>query len=211
MPLCYIMFYELLLSLFDSFILAKYRLRCAGKKLIDYYYPNDSIQIHKILYLDSVVVVVPLPDYPIYNMTSIENTNEIWQIVDSALRNHITDEDLALNNKIEVRYIYKGRKYRCILDRETAFPMYDVAAIDSHFASKTFKKGVLMAQTDKEDDITGIMKEYSGPLGDFYGSLSANMILNDDDEYLLNHCSKIMITDTYANDREFSKDDLIIL
>ncbi len=111
------------------------------------------------------------------------------------------------------RIIYKYN------DNEIQFPPYDQETIDQYNSSNEYKKTILFAELNGKDgneDVTELVKEYSGPLNNFYQDhenvdIHACLIKNDSGEYILIEDKKLSITDSHVNDLEFNNQDILNL
>lgn len=140
----------------------------------------------------------------------------IWQ--------NILEPEDDLDIYLDVHYKFKLNNYRAIYhyydDNQIKFPPYDEDELEKHqdiyvnkpiFAELNYKDGIRL-------DITEIIKEYSGPLENFYNDkctithgIKVKYIKDSEGNFMLSKDDYIKITDSFANDRIFEYHDILIL
>ncbi len=105
--------------------------------------------------------------HKIYVVDLVERSKHNVTFLKSAL-----DTDLPDNTILEFRYSFRDARYRIQFGRgdTLAFPPYDVEDVP-----RTMRAGVLMAVAGKTD-VTTVVKEYAGPLGDFHEGVLGHRI-----------------------------------
>lgn len=119
------------------------------------------------------------------------------------------------NFHLDIKYVIENNCYRAIYKNEDniEFPPYCDEEIDEYNRDNRYKNKVIFAETNSKD-ITKLIKEYSGPLNDFYNNkinIHACLIKDDNGKYLLVEDDTIRITDSHINELEFNKEDVLKL
>lgn len=137
------------------------------------------------------------------NLKKCKRGSSNWQIIN----------ELCYNNVHEIHYIVHNEKFRIsyISKNEDIikFPLYTEEELTNRPICKT---GIIYAEYEG-NDITKIVKEFAGPLYDFYNKkglkmrakfiiMSAGLVCND--------TNKLVITDRIADEYKYSPDDYII-
>ncbi len=182
------------------------------KILYDYVYPPSTI-VHAKLYKDN---------------DSVDITNEFTDIIEKNNFDHINWSDITniydqSSNKfhLDIKYMIEDNHYRIIYhyenDDEIRFPPYTKDEIKVYQENKGYKKTVLFAEVG-DQDVTQLVKEYSGPLNDFYKDrdhhsirIHAHLIKDDYGAYILVEDESIKITNSLAEDIEFTKEEVLKL
>lgn len=186
------------------------------KAIYEYIYPSKHIMYAK-LYHDK-------------NMTDITNNfinlaniskNIKWDCIKNCIKSNLDNID---NVHLEVKYLVNNNYYKIIFinnsndTEDIIFPPYEQNEIDQYNNKMGYKKMILSAEINKDnkmEDITDIVKEYCGPLNNFYNDrdiiIPVYLIKNDSGEYLIKENNTIFITDTYADDFEFNINDNLSL
>lgn len=125
---------------------------------------------------------------------------------------------------LDISYQFRCNNYRAIYHfndkQEITFPPYKEDELEEHnniyinkpiFAELHYEEGI-------KTDITELIKEYSGPLENFYGDkciithgIKAKYIKDRDGNLILGENDYLKITDSFANDRIFQYHDILIL
>lgn len=116
---------------------------------------------------------------------------------------------------VDIKYTIENNHYRVIYKYgdNISFPPYKKEEIEMYNKQNKYKNKVLFAEID-DKDITKLIKEYSGPLDDFYHNrtdIHACLIKDDSGKYILVEDDRIKITDAHVNELEFSKEDILKL
>ena len=157
--------------------------------------------------------------------TSVDITTKFISIIENG-NNHIeikwdkliegenitVGEDLHL----DMKYTQKENVYKIVypyISDSITFPPYKDAELIEYNENKKYKNNILYAEIIKKngnEDITMLIKEYSGPLNDFYKNkgmkINPKLIKDDNGSCLWNETEKLVITNSYADEFEF-KDD----
>lgn len=126
---------------------------------------------------------------------------------------------------LDIKYNLEDDHYRIMYhykDNEfIKFPPYTEEEIKQYKKNSAYKRTILMAElncdeTGNGQDITDIVKEYAGPLNDFYKDkdnvdIHACLIKDDHGKHILLEDSSLLITDSHANDIEFKGKDILHL
>ena len=153
-----------------------------------------------------------------YNL-SIENSVIDWNDIIQLL-----DDNVIITDKLQlhIKYIINNNIYRIIYNYNQnsiiLFPPYSLEEINEYNNITTYKKSILcveLCKKDNNEDITEILKEYCGPLNDFYMKKNIKMygymIKDAQGENIIKDDEYIKITDNYANDLEIRKEDILEL
>lgn len=124
----------------------------------------------------------------------------------------ISDEDFFLDVKYsledgEYKIIYKYKEHS-----DVKFP-YKLEDIDDYQKSTNFKKTILYAEKCNGADITKILKEYSGPMGDFYQEgnhvIHASWLKDDEGKHILLEDEVISMMDSHAEESKIKSGDIL--
>ena len=182
--------------------------------------------LYNYLYPESQIIHAKLGD----EKSSIDITNHFSSIIQHDKLNHIEwDKIIKLCDKLEelnksnkfhldVRYTIQDNYYRVIYhyneDDKIKFPLYDKKQIKEYQENNGYKKSVLYAEY-KDQDITQIVKEYSGPLNNFYQDhgikIHTCLIKDDNGVHILIEDESIIVTDSHGKDLKFNKEDILKL
>lgn len=125
---------------------------------------------------------------------------------------------------IEVCYQFKSNNYRIIYnykdDPKITFPPYNIEQLEVE--NDFYINKPIFAELNNNDgirmDITDIIKEYAGPLENFYNDkckiihkIKVKYIKNKNGGFMLSENDFIKITDSFANDKIFEYHDILIL
>ena len=138
------------------------------KTLYNYIYPPNQI-IYAKLY----------NHYKSINITdqfiSIVNQNDSTNIKWKDLLNLLDNNNYINQSHLDIRYMIGDNYYKIMYNYKKndiiKFPPYIQDEIEQYNKDKKYKKTILYAElSDKENmkDITQLIKEYAGPLNDFY-------------------------------------------
>ena len=92
------------------------------------------------------------------------------------LREDVDTATLPNGTVLEYRYTFRDQRYRvqfCKGDK-VAFPPYSVQDVP-----RVVRKGVLMAVTNSNVNVAGVLKQYAGPLGDFHASCGGRLAMRN--------------------------------
>lgn len=183
------------------------------KLTYNYFYPTKNIIHAKLCNDDKIIDITD-------RFTHMINNGKInWKdlLIEETENMHSCDKC-----HLDIRYMIKDNCFRIIYkydNNDIQFPPYDQETIDKCNNSNEYKKTILFAELNGEEgveDVTQLLKEYSGPLNNFYEDsenvdIHACLIKNDSGEYVLIEDKSLSITDSHANDLEFKKEDILKL
>lgn len=173
----------------------KYQQSNFHKSIMDYFGKNKNIS-HAKLYNEDSYIDITDEFTNLTNMTNNENIIEWEKLL------NIHDNILHLKNSeifhLDIRYKTNDKYYRIMYKHNNdnnndntniiKFPPYSDKEIQEYENADNYKKMVLSAEID-DKDITEIVKEYSGPLNNFYEDkdhkIHTHLIKNHDGEYII--------------------------
>jgi len=190
------------------------------KKYIEYTKPKDDILEVKLFDENKCI------DITNEFITHIQKKDLTW---DDILKTygHLIDNTNNENFHLDIRYNLDNDKYRIIYKfnhgKEINFPPYSQEELEKYKQLKekneVYKRKVLFAELQQKDgktrDITNLIKEYSGPLENFYidkeHEIHASLIKDENGGRILLENENICITDTLADDITFESNDILKL
>lgn len=179
------------------------------KNFYQYLYPPNQVVNVKLYTKDDKVDITDEFSKIIY-----KNSNIDWKdILIESLNNINLDE----NSHLDIKYTIENDQYRVIYHygKDIVFPPYKQDDIEKYNQNNSYKKQILFAEIG-DKDITQVIKEYAGPLNNFYQdhdhiNIHACLVKDDNGEYLLVEDENIKITDSHVNELEFNKEDQLVL
>lgn len=184
------------------------------KMAYEYLYPPKNIVYAKLCNNDNMVDITD-------RFTDMMNGGKInWKdlLIKEAKNMHQCE-----NFHLDIKYMIKDNYFRIIYkynnDNDIQFPPYNQETIDEYNSNNKYKKTILFAELNSQDgneDVTELIKEYSGPLSNFYQdceniNIHGCLIKNDFGKYILVENKKLSITDSHVNDFEFNNQDILNL
>jgi hypothetical protein len=110
----------------------------------------------------------------VFYSTETDSVEKSKDITDEVFKRMATETDIMLtprpfmqwasSARIEVRYLYKGKKYRQV--SASAFPYPPKRVHHAHERQESIRKAVLESTGE---DVTHRLRKYHGPKGDFHG------------------------------------------
>jgi hypothetical protein len=180
------------------------------KSLYKYIYPSNDIVYAKLCNRNKILDITD-------KFTNIvQNGSVNWK--DLLMEDMKNCEHFHL----DIKYMINDNYFRIIYkhsDDNIHFPPYKQETIVEYNNSHDYKTTVLFAEINGKkgiEDITQLIKEYSGPLNNFYQdhqniNIHASLIKNDSGEYILIEDNILSITDSHVNDLQFNKQDILKL
>ncbi len=185
------------------------------KMLCDYVYPKNNIVHAKLCNNDSCIDITD-------HFNNLLNRKDIEKLGwEKLVKLHEEIEKLSKSDKfhLDIRYMMHNNYYRIMYyyNEEIKFPPYSSEQVKEYKENGVYKRTVLYAELGKNgeiQDITNIIKEYSGPLDNFYKDhdifMHACLIKDDKGEHMLKEDEGIItVTDSHANDIEIKSGDIL--
>ena len=103
----------------------------------------------------------------------------VTDITNSIINAHSDEDEITVDprkfkgtkSRMEVRYIYRGQKYREVDDRPLVYPPFVTRDIPNTFLH--LNSATIIGPTGIEEDVTRRIRKYMGPCGDFHGHESS--------------------------------------
>jgi hypothetical protein len=198
--------------------------------LYDYYYIQITADFTIDLLLSSKIYIQQLINHhynndETYKITSLllHDINSKHDIHDIDINRYVNNDfiwthknyNLNFNNYIELSYQYKDNKYKIIYGfKETiTFPIYTKNEIENYRNSDVYKNEILLAIDNKNNDYTNLIKQYTGPLNNFYDDKNIiGIYIKYIKDISCDRCiNSLNITDSYLNNHEFKLDDKLFI
>lgn len=195
-----------------------------------------KIYIQENYYFKTLQSYIYPPNKIIYARLHNKNSDNYLDITNEftnlALQCVVDNKNIEWNNLVDnyndkfyldIKYTINGINYKIIYSKNDIikFPPYSVKKINEYNDIDEYKINVLFAElcnkeNEETKDITRLIKEYAGPLDNFYQdcdniNISIDLIKNDNSQTVVLNDQYINIIDSQANDIKFNKGDILEL